>query len=170
MICSIHDVRPEDAFRPAMSIGRPVANAALHVLGRRMEPVPEGVWGELFIGGEGVSRGYFGRPDLTAERYVPDPFGEAPGGRLYRSGDMVRWRPDGTLDFAGRIDRQVKIRGYRIEPGEIEARLAEHPSVREAAVVVREDAAGDRRLVAYVAAQRRDEIGFPSTWCRRRSS
>ena len=153
VICSTHDVTPEDAHRPAMPIGRPVANTALYVLGRRLEPVPVGVWGELYIGGEGVSLGYFGRPDLTADRYVPDPFGGAAGARLYRSGDMVRWRPDGVLDFAGRIDRQVKIRGYRIEPGEIEAAITTHPDVSEAAVLVRGE--GNRRyLVAYLAVER----------------
>jgi amino acid adenylation domain-containing protein len=153
VICSTHDVTPEDAHRPAMPIGRPVANTALYVLGRRLEPVPVGVWGELYIGGEGVSRGYFGRPDLTADRYVPDPFGGTAGARLYRSGDMVRWRPDGVLDFAGRIDRQVKIRGYRIEPGEIEAAVTTHPDVSEAAVLVRGEG-NQRYLVAYLAVER----------------
>jgi len=153
VICSTHDVTPEDAHRPAMPIGRPVANTALYVLGRRLEPVPVGVWGELYIGGEGVSRGYFGRPDLTADRYVPDPFEGDVGARLYRSGDMVRWRPDGVLDFAGRIDRQVKIRGYRIEPGEIEAAVTTHPDVSEAAVLVRGEG-NQRYLVAYLAVER----------------
>src|SRR5690606_8609338 len=107
-------------------------------------PAPIGVAGELHIGGVGVARGYLGRPDLTAERFVPDPFG-APGCRLYRTGDLVRRRSDGTVEFLGRLDHQVKLRGFRIELGEIEGVLAEHPSVRQAVVMMRDD-----QLVAYV--------------------
>ncbi|WP_223765901.1 non-ribosomal peptide synthetase, partial [Corallococcus sp. AS-1-6] len=142
------DWRIQDAAQETPVIGRPLANLQAYVLDARQRWVPFGTPGELCLGGEGVTRGYLGRPDLTAERFVPDPFSAEPGARLYRTGDKARWREDGTLEYQGRLDFQVKLRGYRIEPGEIEASLRSHPDVRDAVVLVRED-----RLIAWVSPQ-----------------
>ena len=138
--------------RPLVPIGRPVTNAQIHLLDHALNQVPVGVPGELYIGGVPPGRGYLKRPDLTAERFIPDPFSAASGARLYRTGDLARRLAGGEIEFLGRLDHQVKIRGFRIELGEIEAALAEHAGVRECAVVARADAPGDQRLVCYLVA------------------
>ncbi|HEX3554514.1 MAG TPA: non-ribosomal peptide synthase/polyketide synthase, partial [Thermoanaerobaculia bacterium] len=134
----------------SLPLGRPLPDTAVYLLDRHLEPVPSGVAGELYIGGAGLARGYLARPDLTAERFIPSPWGGSPGARLYRSGDLARRLPDGNLEFLGRVDRQAKIRGFRVEPAEVAAVLRRHPAVRDAVVLVRADGAGERRLVAYV--------------------
>ncbi|MCK9397696.1 MAG: thioester reductase domain-containing protein, partial [Methylobacter sp.] len=145
---SVYLASQDDLDRP-VSIGMPISNVRLYILDCSGNPVPAGVPGELHIGGEGVVRGYWQRPELTAEKFIPDPF-QTDGGRLYRTGDLARYRPDGNIEFLGRIDDQVKIRGFRIELGEIEARLMEQSSVNEAVVLVRENQPGNKQLVAYV--------------------
>ncbi|HKV07510.1 MAG TPA: amino acid adenylation domain-containing protein, partial [Thermoanaerobaculia bacterium] len=142
-------------------MGRPIAGARAYLLDRRLRPVPLGAQGEIYVGGEGVARGYHGRPDLTAERFVPDPWSPEPGARLYRTGDLARRLPGGELEFAGRNDSQVKLRGFRVELGEVEAALARHEAVERTVAVVREDAPGDRRLVAY-AVLREGEAATPA--------
>ncbi|HEY0782052.1 MAG TPA: amino acid adenylation domain-containing protein, partial [Thermoanaerobaculia bacterium] len=150
-----HTVRAPVPAGGTVPIGRPISNSRAYVLDRAMEPVPQGAPGELYAGGDGLARGYLNRPELTAQRFVPSPFGgqgdEPAGARLYRTGDRVRVRPDGEIEFLGRLDTQVKIRGFRIEPGEVEAAVARLPGVREAAVVER-GPGGEKSLAAYVVA------------------
>jgi len=148
---AVHEVKEVGAVTP---IGRPIANTRIYVLDPRLQPLPVNVAGQIYIGGAGVSRGYFGLPAMTAEKIIPDAFAGEPGARMYSTGDLGRFLPDGSVEFLGRIDHQVKVRGFRIELEEIEAVLGEHESVREAVVVTREDSPGDVRIVAYVVAKK----------------
>jgi amino acid adenylation domain-containing protein len=141
------------------SIGRPIDNTRIYVLDARRQPVPIGVTGEIYIGGMGVARGYLGQPELTRQRFLADPFSADPAARMYKTGDLGRWLADGTLEYLGRNDGQVKIRGYRVEVGEVEAQLARHAQVKEAAVVAREDVPGQRRLVAYITCRDQNSPG-----------
>ncbi len=141
-----------EAFDGVVPIGRPLPNVTMRILDTRLRPVPVGAVGELFVGGEGVARGYVGDAARTANRFLPDPYGPA-GSRMYRTGDLARWRSDGAVEFLGRVDDQVKIRGYRIELGEVRAALIAQPGITDAAVIVTE---GDQRLIAYIVGQTPD--------------
>jgi amino acid adenylation domain-containing protein/FkbM family methyltransferase len=151
-----------DDTQPNVPIGRPLTNMQVYLLDSQLKPVPAGMPGEIYIGGVGVARGYWQRPALTAERFVPNPFSKTPGARLYKAGDLARHLPDGEIEFLGRADDQVKLRGFRIEPGEIEAALREHPLAREVVVVAREDEPGNARLVAYIVPRHDASVTAPA--------
>jgi thioesterase domain-containing protein/acyl carrier protein len=154
-----------DPTREFVPIGRPIANTHVYVLDAHLQPAPIGVPGELYVGGAGLARGYVDRPDLTAERFIRDPFSADANARLYKTGDRGRLLPDGNFEYLGRLDDQIKLRGFRIELGEIEAALKEHPAIRDAAVVLRDNAAGDKRLVAFIIY--RDRLTAPVEDVRR---
>src|SRR5205085_6389606 len=142
-----------DTRLSCVPIGRPIANTHIYLLDRELRPVPVGVAGELYIAGAGLARGYMNRADLTAEKFIPDPFSSEPGARMYNSGDLARYLPDGAIDFLGCVDQQVNLRGQRIELGENEAVLDQHPSILQSAVILHTDARGEQRLVAYVTTE-----------------
>ncbi len=149
---SVHDASGPDLLTGTI-IGRPIANTQIYILDTHLQPLPAGIPGELVIGGDGIAQGYWRRPELTAEKFIPDPFGNQPGARLYRTGDLARLRSNGQIEFFGRLDNQVKVRGYRIELGEIESALSSYPGVQQAVVVARKQNSGDQRLVAYLVAK-----------------
>jgi amino acid adenylation domain-containing protein len=151
--CCYRIPRPLADHVTSIPIGKPISNTQVYILNAYGQPVPVGVIGELYVGGDGLAREYVNRPDLTAEKFIPDPFSADPAKRLYKTGDRVRWLPDGNIEFVERLDNQVKIRGYRIELGEIETALSQHETVRDAVVLVREDILGSKQLVAYVTAK-----------------
>jgi amino acid adenylation domain-containing protein len=155
-----YPVRDLTQLRTSVPIGRPIANTQAFILDRHLRPVPAGVIGELYIGGDGLARDYHNRPDLTAERFVPSTQGDVPGARLYKTGDLVRYLPDGNIEFLGRRDLQVKIRGFRIELGEVEAVLNEHPALQDAVVIARADIGGEKQLVAYLVSREGNSVSI----------
>jgi len=169
-VCASSFVVEKDIQDSAVPIGRPIANVQLYIVDAFLNPLPAGVPGELCVAGDSLARGYHNRPDLTAEKFVPNPFSETPGARMYRSGDRARWLADGTLEFLGRIDEQVKLRGFRIEPGEIEHVLRDDETVQDALVMVREDRPGNPLLCAYLIAQGKASAENLEALCRRRLS
>ncbi len=148
-----HTVDANAPLENSIPIGKPIANTTANILNSNLQPVPIGATGELHIGGDGLARGYWQREELTAEKFVPDPFNREPGARLYKTGDLARWRRDGVIEFLGRVDNQIKLRGFRIEPGEIEVALKQQSGVRDSVVIIREDLPGDKHLVAYVVGE-----------------
>jgi len=153
-----HAAQGNVSFGTSFPIGRPVSNTEVYILNDALEPVPAGVVGELYTAGDGLARGYWNRPDLTADRFIPNPFSNQPGDRLYKIGDLVRYLPDGTIIFLGRADHQVKIRGFRIELGETEATLMKHPAVKNAAVVARKGQDREKQLIAYVVTEGKQAV------------
>jgi acyl-coenzyme A synthetase/AMP-(fatty) acid ligase/acyl carrier protein len=148
VVSTIYEFSSEATWQNAL-IGRPLGNTEVYILDQFLQPVPVGVNGELYIGGDSLARGYLHQPELTAEKFISNPFASRPRGHLYKSGDQARYLSDGNIEFLGRLDQQIKIRGFRIELGEIEAVLMQHPAIREVVVIVREDVPGEKRLVAY---------------------
>jgi len=145
-----HRMQGSQDFKSSVPIGKPISNTKVYILDKNLKPVAVGVSGQLYIGGDGLAREYFNRPELTKEKFIPNPFNKDERSHLYNTGDLARWSPDGTIEFQGRRDNQVKIRGFRIELGEIEAALNQHQNVKEGVVLAREDIPADKRLVAYV--------------------
>ena len=153
--CTSH-IRPlsQDDLNSGSVIGVPIPDLQVYILDANLQPTPIGVAGEMYVGGSGLARGYLNRPELTAERFIPNPFSHEPGARLYKTGDLARFLPGRDIEYLGRIDHQIKIRGFRVELGEIESVLCQHPSVRGAAVLAREDVPGEKRLVGYLVRAR----------------
>jgi amino acid adenylation domain-containing protein len=158
--CCVYEIPQGKTKAGPVPIGRPIANTSIYLLDRKLRPVAAGVSGELYIGGDGLARGYLGQPEMTAERFIPHPFSESGGERVYRTGDMARYREDGEIEYLGRMDHQVKVRGFRVELGEIEAVLRQHPKISEVVVMVREEVLGDRRIVAYLVSPEAKDLSI----------